>query len=627
MAGKSANPAYPDAHPTAPGGMSRKALVDELVEKHDYEPMTKADWDAVPWPELIDLVVTERLAREADATPMSGEAAMAFTDVDADDFDDLLAEFEADETVDVTRDYTLDREGYDHDNGTEADAIMEAADGATVGEVEEILYDAGLNDDGVLDPELMFAEMVQARAQHEATQPPPLFIALPGVRDYIFDGHAGAGPSGAERWMNCTMSLTASREFLETLSPNQQAQFAGANSAARQGTTAHAAAEVEANLVLGRATQDEVDLTLMELSVLPADEGEAFDDEMAEYITEYVDLIKSYAQERGDDHVFVEQRVEAVIPLTDMHEGEVYVIRGSADCAVMPAKTGAPEAKTLVVGDLKYGNGIDVDVEENPQIRFYALGVLDLMADDEGNLPVDIEEIVYHIIQPRLGGIKTWSESIDDLFKWRDEVAAPALTKALYGAPEGATFAPSELACQFCPARGRCPALTEARVEQAADLFDTIVEAEFADGPGAFPETTSLTDTRLGELLTMVAGLQNIYSDLREEAQRRLHRGGSVPGYQLVSYTPPRKWTEGADQALAGVAQVWKEPTMMTPTQALKALKGDENALALAESVIVAPPKRPIIAPEGDRRKTWEGTPPEQMFADESGTETGDNDE
>src|SRR6478736_171416 len=94
----------PGAPPTAPGGMSRKALIAELVDKHGYE---SEGWDEVSWPTLIDTVIAERLEREAEAeqagldsavsdameatAPEVIEERMARVD---DDLDDLLAEFE-----------------------------------------------------------------------------------------------------------------------------------------------------------------------------------------------------------------------------------------------------------------------------------------------------------------------------------------------------------------------------------------------------------------------------------------------------------------------------------------------------------------------------------------------------
>lgn len=558
----SENPAFPDAHPTAPGGMSQKALVAELVEKHGYPKMVAK---ALSWPEMIDAVCAERRARELEAEHNS-----------------------------------LNETEYEQDD---------------------------LADD--LDPDEFMAELAEARAEvdiePETAQPAPLFLGMPDSRDFIFDGHAGAGPSGAERWMNCPASLAAAREFLETLSPNQQRQFAESSSAARQGTTAHAAAEIEAHVILGEIDQTEADAALMELAIMPEDGAEAYDDEMADYITEYVDLVKSYVDSGRE--VRVEARVRAVVPLTgpldpDDEDSDVYEIAGSADFVALPSD----EEPDLVVGDLKYGDGIHVEVDENPQIRIYALGVLSDLADEEGNLPA-LDGVTYYIVQPRLGGIKVWKESVEDLLRWRDEVLSPALSLALAGPEGGATYEPSEQACQWCPARGGCAALAEQRVEAAAHLFDTVVEAEFADGPGSFPETTSLTDTRLGELLAQITGLIDIHKDLKDEAQRRLHRGGTIPGFKLVSYTPPRKWKpeasnrldtqlhhdEGALLSSEQRAALWSDPKLITPTQAVKVLGADADVIA---ELIDTPDKRPVVAPEGDRRKAWEGRPPEQMFPD-----------
>lgn len=529
------HPAYPDAHPTAPGGMSQPALIEEMVAKHGWDRDAAT---ALKWPEQIEAVIQGRLDREREQREVEQETA---------------------------------------------DVVAEVTD---------------LNE----------------------RQPQPMFLGMPDTLDYIFDGHAGAGPSGAERWMNCTASLGAARSFLETLTPNQQEQFASGSDAARQGTTAHAVGETKINLLLGNITVEEAEATLLELAILPPD-GEAYDEEMDDHLSEYVDLVKQYADDGRT--VLVEQKVHAAVPLAGDYDGEVHLISGSADAVVLPSL----EENVLVVGDLKYGNGIDVDPDSNPQVRIYGLGVLSDLADDEGNIP-DIDHIEYVIVQPRLGGIKVWRESVDDLLTWRDEVLSPALTAALYGPEAGAEFVPSDTACQWCPARGACAALAEQRMEQAVDLFDTVIEAEFETGN--LPDATTLTDTRLGELLVQIEGLVSLKDDLKDEVQRRLHRGGSVPGYKLVSYTPPRKWTEDAvstldpdtgDESLDAEmrAAIWKR-SLITPKQALGALKAkgvDEPEVALA-GLIDTPAKRPVAAREGDKRKDWEGVPPEQMFNDES---------
>lgn len=617
--------AYPGADPTAPGGMSRANLRIELREKHGISMEGSRE---MSWPDLIQAVIDGRLAREAEAKV--GTVVKPATEADEPGnyypssplaLDDM---FEAEEG-----------EFPDHDPGCswvlhDETCTCGADDIDMFGPAMNGDFDGPGKKDGtsdldlpqpddeegeVFDPEALFEEMLSARAADEAANP-PLFLGIPGIKDYVFDGHAGAGPSASERWMTCTMSLSLSREFLETLSPNQQRTFAGANLAARQGTTAHAVGEAKANHMLGRIDDNELEATLLELAIVPEDEGEAYDDEMDEYVNEYVDLIRSYADERGVEHVHIETRVEAAIPLANLHEGEVYIIRGSADVTVDPT----PEEPTLVVGDLKYGEGIYVDAEENSQAMIYALGKLGELIDDEGELLVPIEKIILIIAQPRLGGIKVWELTLDDLLDWRDDVLSPALTEALYGEAEGAKFNPSEKACQFCPARGTCPALTEQRVSAAAEAFDVIVDAEFADGPGAFPETTGLSSEQLGRLLSQIGGLTSIYKDLKEEAQRRLHRGTPVPGYQLVNYTPPRKWKEIKHSDLVKAVgattakKLYKEPTLITPKQATVLL--GERA-DMIKALYDTPEKRPVVAPEGDRRSAWTGKPPEAMFPDD----------
>lgn len=510
------------ADPTAPGGMSKAALREELTTLHGYMDI-EVDSDAMTWPDLIDAVAQGRLAREAEAK--------------------------------------------------------------------------------------------------EQAENPPLFLGMPDTNDYIFSGHAGASPSGAERWMHCTKSLGMARKFLETLTPRQAEAFASGNGAARQGTTAHAAGAAELDTLRGEITPAERDAVLLELAIMPAD-GEEYDIEMAEHVQMYVDLVSQFIEERGEANVLIESHLEAAVWLTGAHGDEdpgYHVIPGSGDTVALPSKPG----ESLAVVDYKHGEGIDVSVDENPQIRIYGLGALALLVDDDGNLTMDGDDMVhYFIVQPRNGGIKEWTETVNDLLTWRDDVLAPALTAALYDDAEApASFAPSDSVCQWCPAKGACPALTDQRMAAATDLFDVIVEAEFNDGPGAFPETDTLDNDALGSLLTQINGLVKIQEDLKEEAQRRLHRGEKVAGFKMVGYTPPRKWTADAAEELADVYPAIYIKKMLTPKQALALVQSEvgDGSDSPINIFIETPGPRPVIAAEGDRRKEWTGTPPEQMFSDMDG--------
>ena len=521
-----------------------------------------------------------------------------------DDFDSLMADLDVDDDDEVVEGSIGGRFTTD-ENPVEEVTIEEVAD-----EAEDIL-----------------AAIDETISADDVPDAPALFIGMPHTKDYIFDGHAGAGPSGAERWMECTASLAAARAFLETLTANQQEEFAKAGTAARQGTTAHAIGESEARLMLGEITEDEHDNTVLDLSIAPPD-GEEFDDEMAEYIVEYGDLIRQYHQ--NGHEVIIEARVTATVELTTVTNGErdVHEITGSADFTALPLpRKRKKDTTVLTVGDLKYGKGKEVEADENPQTKIYALGVIEMLVE-RGEDIWDIDRVDLIIIQPRLGGIKVWSTTVDDLLAWRDEVLSPALTEALGGLKAGAKFVPGEVQCQWCPARGGCAALAEARMDAATELFDVVIEAEF--NGEEFPETTTLTDERLGALYSQIEGLTKIKDDLKAELQRRLHRGAKVPGYQLVNYTPRSQWKDEAEGELHPdtfdqdaipqelIDKLWQRK-MLSPTQALKIVgKNNEGVANLLENLIDRPDKRPIVAPEGDRRKTWEGKPPEQMFEDES---------
>lgn len=472
--------------------------------------------------------------------------------------------------------------------------------------------------------EEMDNERAVALAEYEEANP-PLFIPITGVKDFVFDGHMGAGPSGAERWMNCTGSLDLTRRFLETLTRNQQAKFADAGIAARQGTVAHAAAETQVNLMLGNISPEEAEANLLVLAT-EYEEEEAYDEEMAEWITQYTDLVKQYVD--AGHNVLVEARVEAGVPLPEpLPNGEeTYWVAGSADFIALPCDE---EPTTLTVGDLKYGDGVWVEVDENPQVRIYALGALAKVMDEDGNLPDALTTIEYQIIQPRLGGIKTWSEPIEDLLAWREAELAPALMHALRGMDDGATLVPGEQQCQWCPVRGNCPALAAQRMEQAQELFTDINEEEI-HGEGLAAKADILPDDKLGRLLGQVNGLVNLQKDLKAEVERRLHRGRRVPGFNLVNYTPPRRWHDDAtEKVLKGKgklkhlttqqrALLFKPETLVTPKQAIEvlAIEGIASPEEVLGKLYDTPEVRPVVGPEGDRRKLWAGKPPEQMFPD-----------
>ena len=76
---------------------------------------------------------------------------------------------------------------------------------------------------------------------------------------------------------------------------------------------------------------------------------------------------------------------------------------------------------TLHIIDLKYGSGIEVSAEDNPQLKCYGLGALDQFGD-----LYDIDEVRLTIYQPRRQNVSEWRLPASDLLVWADTLLKPA---------------------------------------------------------------------------------------------------------------------------------------------------------------------------------------------------------
>lgn len=353
--------------------------------------------------------------------------------------------------------------------------------------------------------------------------------------------HAKLSASGAHRWMACPAS--ARMEFGRPESTNQYAEL---------GTAAHELAE--------ECLSDSFD---------PGDflgvtlNGFTVDDEMAEEVGKYVNYVRSLPGE-----MLVEQRVDFSPWVPDGF--------GTSDALVF-------HENTLTVIDLKYGKGLRVEAEGNPQAMLYALGAV----NDYGFL-YDVENVRMVIHQPRLDHLSEFEISVSDLMAWAEDVIRPAAELAL---SDDAPFKPSEDPCRFCKAAGDCRALHDNVIDLMTD--------EFAELPGGLIFANRLTSEEIGDLLPQLGLVDTWVKAVRAQAVERLKDGETVPGYKLVESTPSRRWAdaEAAGEALQrklGAKQAWvRKPIGIG--QAEKLL-GKESRLIAKHAT--RPPGAPTLAPE-----------------------------
>lgn len=358
--------------------------------------------------------------------------------------------------------------------------------------------------------------------------------------------HALLSASGAHRWLNCPPSAV-----LESREPDSS------SSAAEQGTVAHALAEWKLRRALHQAP-----------TFKP--ESDWIDTEMENYTDDYVAFIQehvSIAREAcGDPQVLIEQRLD----FSHIVPGGF----GTGDCLIIA------EPKLQII-DLKYGQGVLVEAERNPQLMLYALGALQAFGD-----LYDIERVAVTIYQPRRGNVDTWEISVTELEHWAEAEVKPKAELAAAGEGE---FCPGSW-CQFCKIAPTCRARAEANL--------TLAKHEFA--PPA-----ELTDAEIADVLTRIPQLKTWASDVEAYAlSKAVNQGVVFEGFKLVAGRSIRKYTSETDVAAAaeaaGYRDIW-DRKLITLT-AMERLMGKPAFNEVLGDLVTKPAGKPTLVPASDKR-------------------------
>lgn len=369
--------------------------------------------------------------------------------------------------------------------------------------------------------------------------------------------HALLGPSGAKRWMTCTPSARFEEEFIE-----QDSEYAA------EGTAAHELAELYLLCELGG--NDGADIYALE--AFP-EHNKYYNGEMEEAVGLYLDIIhERYAEALKRDPSAIlmpEQRLDFSEWVPEgFGTGDVIIIGGGV----------------IEVIDLKYGKGVPVDAEDNPQLRLYGLG-----AWNAYKILYDIHTVRMTIVQPRLGSVTTDEISADDLVRWATEEVMPKAKLAWAG--EG-QHVPGEH-CRFCKAKPRCKALADHNMELAKHDF-------------TLPH--KLTDQEIGEILGRIDRLADWVKAVKEYAlDQAENHGVKWPGWKLVEGRSNRKITDEDEAVKVLLAEGISEPLLYKPREvlgitALETLVGKKKFTTLLDHLLEKPPGKPTLVQETDKR-------------------------
>lgn len=320
--------------------------------------------------------------------------------------------------------------------------------------------------------------------------------------------HAELAPSASERWLTCPGSVPLSRGHYS----DRESVFA------TEGTDHHEVAALclengwDAQPLVGK----------------PMQSGALFTQDQVEHVQFYLDKVRAYVDtNRGSLKVEEEIAIEFLT-------GERNA-KGKSDAVVfLPI----PE---LIIIDLKYGMGVEVNPEENTQGMMYAAGVI-----EKHQLWDEIQQVRIVIIQPRIPGekVKEWVCPIADLRQFCERVKITAKhiatlaggkqylggkNKDVVRDVDATELHPSEKACKFCPAKALCPALAE----EVRDAVSTNIEG-FVDESG----TNIHLPFFLGEAMDRTGLVEIWLHAVRAKVEAELLAGRPVQGkdglYKLV---------------------------------------------------------------------------------------------
>ena len=357
--------------------------------------------------------------------------------------------------------------------------------------------------------------------------------------------HAVLSASGSHRWLNCTPSARLELEFENT-----------GSEAAREGTAAHALCEHKLKRALHMRSRRPV-------SDYDSDEMEECTDTYVDFVMEQYEAAKQVCE---DPVILIEQRLDFSCYVPDGF--------GTGDCLII-------SDNRLHIIDFKYGMGVLVEAEGNPQMKLYALGALAVY-----DALYDIREVSMTIFQPRRENVSTWTIPVEDLKDWAENELKPRAKMAYDGEGE---YLPGEW-CTFCRAAVRC----RARAEEKLKLAQT----EFRMPP-------LLTDAEIEDILAVLPDLTKWANEIATYAlDAALNHGKEWNGFKVVEGRSVRKYRDEAAVAEAAKEAGYKDiyRQSLIPLTEMQRLMGKDKFEEILGGHITKAPGRPTLVPKSDRR-------------------------
>jgi hypothetical protein len=401
--------------------------------------------------------------------------------------------------------------------------------------------------------------------------------------------HAKYSASQSSQWLNCP-----GVQGMKSLVPKQKS-----GAAANEGTAAHEL--LEQCLNEGIDAFEKLDETI----TIETDEGEHLsyivDEDMADAVQECIDVVNKYLEE----YPHAETRFEAQVDISALCGDDMF---GTVDIML-----NVPFDKLIII-DYKHGRGVPVPINNNSQLRYYALGAA--LAED-----FEFSTVEMVIVQPRCPKIATFQSetiTIEELKAEAErfksgrkaaEKAANQIEKA--GAPIKELLCAGSW-CTFCPAQGICPA----KFDQMLEVAQTVFDDDFYDEEIEMPDIQGLTEEQLVFILKNGDAVKKFIDKVHGDAHHQAEGGRKIPGYKLVAKKSNAKFEKEDDEVIEDLVDEGfdKEEITRTKLETLGTLR-KICGKKLIESMTYKPDTGTTLVPEEDKREAVVPSV-QQVFAD-----------
>lgn len=371
------------------------------------------------------------------------------------------------------------------------------------------------------------------------------------------DAHALLSPSSAHRWLNCTPA------------PRLEEHFADEGSDyAREGSLAHAYCAKLLKDALNLPTTDE-EREINELS-------EQYDsEEMGEHVQTYYNIvIDKYhkALERTPDaKLLVEVRLDFFKYVPESF--------GTSDAVII-----ADDEMEVI--DFKYGKGIKVEADNNPQMMIYALGAFEEFSDE-----YNIKKVRMTIVQPRLSNLSEFDISVKELITWGRKTLKPRAKLAFAG--KGEQVAGDW--CRFCKAKGSCRCLTQKAMETSSRFESPMLIS---------------AEEMAHDVLPYLSTIRTWLDAVEHYSLQQALEGVEYDGYKVVAGRSTRKVTN-PDAVMAVLdeqgfrADDYLKPSELRSLGDLERLVGKKRFAELCGAFVEKPQGKPTLVTIDDKREPY----------------------